>query len=162
MHEPKTEILSHWTEAYGDLTYDIVASLLWNSPQTPQVFQSILKRARRSYVRPAFQKYERAWFLHHAYQVLRTAYRKWGPKLTPSEMLMLDSSQTLNTKFRHFDSFFHRLPFHEQFLLLLRDKHGLEFEEIAMVLGKPPRTLELERNQALEALQSWIWGKVSS
>jgi DNA-directed RNA polymerase specialized sigma24 family protein len=72
---------------------------------------------------------------------------------------MLDANSNLDGRFQQFDSYLHRLPVADQILLLLRDKFGIPYTELATALGVPEGSLKLRRQQALKALEDWLWSK---
>jgi DNA-directed RNA polymerase specialized sigma24 family protein len=45
----------------------------------------------------------------------------------------------------------------DQILLLLRDKHGIPYSEIASALRSPEESLKVKRQQALRTLEEWLW-----
>ncbi|MBI3533921.1 MAG: hypothetical protein HY072_00320 [Deltaproteobacteria bacterium] len=101
--------------------------------------------------------YKRAFVLKIAYEKLGFAYQKNIKKLTPAEQIMLDTYLSLNDKINQFDSYFHRLPFADMFLLLIRDKHGLPYPEITAAMNTPEDSLKTQRQMAYRTLEEWIW-----
>ena len=73
---------------------------------------------------------------------------------------MLDASMNIEGRLKNFESYFHRLPVDDQILLLLRDKYGLPYHEIAATLVASEGSLKLKRQAALKCLDEWLWDKV--
>lgn len=67
----------------------------------------------------------------------------------------------IQQRLRRFEGYFQRLPLDDQLLLLFHDKYGIPFQEIAAILGAPEGSLKIWRQQALRALEDWIWGMSS-
>ena len=155
-----TTFLDHILQLYGDLVFDLCTSLLWNSNNAQISFRSILKEIRRSVSEQRFEQFERAWVLKIACRKLRTHAVKYARKLTPSEQIMLDASMNIEGRLKNFESYFHRLPVDDQILLLLRDKYGLPYHEIAATLVASEGSLKLKRQAALKCLDEWLWDKV--
>lgn len=153
------EIIVRVVDLYGDLLYDLCASILWSPASAEVAFRGILQRIRRQYPKNAFRTHERAWVLQVACRFLEPFTQRHGRRLSPSEQLMLDANSDLDGRFRQFDSYLHRLPVADQILLLLRDKFGIPYSELATALGIPEGSLKLRRQQALKALEDWLWSK---
>jgi DNA-directed RNA polymerase specialized sigma24 family protein len=144
-------------QLYGDLVFDLCESVLW-SPITAQIaFRSILKTIRKKHRGHGFTEHERAWVLQIACDKLREATEQHGRKLTSSEQIQLDSAQNVASRLKQFDAYFHRLTTEDQVLMLLRDKYGIPYPEIAAALGIPEGTLKIRRAQALRSLEEWLW-----
>ncbi len=145
-------------QLYGDLLFDLCESILWSSSSAQSAFQVVLKEIRQQSLRQAaFEHYERAWVLRIACEKLRILVQKQGRRLSPSEQIMLDATLDNKTRLEHFDSYFHRLPTEDQFLLLFRDKYGLPYSEIASAMALPEGSLKTKRQQAFRALEEWLW-----
>lgn len=146
-------------QTYGDLLYDLCESVLWSPSGAPAAFRSVLKELKRQKRLNHYQSFERAWVLRVASQKLKQLSIAQSRKLTPSEQIMLDSTLNMNARFKQFDSYFHRLNTDEQLLLLLRDKYGIPYPEIAAALALPEGSLKMRRQQALRALEGWLWNE---
>ena len=144
-------------KCYGDLLFDLCESVLWSPVAARSAFRSIITEIKKRHADEAYVEYERAWVLSIACNRLRTLEEHHARKLTPSEQIELDSSQSSQSRLKKFDSFFHRLGLEEQFLLLLKDKYGIPLAEIATALGYPEGSLKIRRAQALRALEDWLW-----
>ncbi|MDR3606596.1 MAG: sigma factor-like helix-turn-helix DNA-binding protein [Oligoflexia bacterium] len=142
---------------YGDLLFDLCESVLWNPINAQLAFRSILKTVSKTRASQEFRDHERAWILRIACERLRKDSSRLGRRLTPSEQIELDSAQGATTRLRRFDSYFHRLNPEDQLLLLLRDKYGVPYVEISAAMGAPEGSLKVRRQQALRALEDWIW-----
>lgn len=151
--------LDHYLQAYGDLLFDLCNSLLWDSQDATPIFQSILKEINRTRKDNAFSVHERAWVLRVALTHLVSAFNKQGRTLSASEQMELDSAQSLPNRLAKFSHFFKRLGPEDQLLLLLRDKYGLPYSEIAAAMEMPEASLKLRRQQSLSAMEEWIWGQ---
>ena len=92
-----------------------------------------------------------------AYEKLEPLARKHARRITAAEQIDMDSQANVSTKLKSFGIFFHRLSVEDRILLLLRDKYGLSYLEIASVMRLPEATLKTRRQQALHALEEWIW-----
>jgi RNA polymerase sigma factor (sigma-70 family) len=144
-------------ERYGDLIYDLCETILWKSPLAQVVVRSIFRELRAEHKFNPFERHERAWVLHVACRRLRDLSRDHAHKVTASEQLELDAADRASVRLKQFDTYFHRLPVDDQVVLFLRDKYGLPYDELAAVLGVPEGSLKIRRQQALRALEDWIW-----
>lgn len=154
---PGTEVVERIVQLYGDLLFDLCESVLWSAANAQNAFRGILKELRRKASANPYGAYERAWVLQVACHRLRSLSEKHGRRLSPSEQVMLDSTAGSAARLKQFDSYFHRLPTEDQFVLLLRDKYGLPYPEIAAALSAPEGSLKLRRQQALRTLEEWLW-----
>ena len=146
-------------QQYGDLLFDLCESVLW-SPVTAQVaFRSIIKTIRKQKASHGFEEHKRAWVLQIACEKLLPLSERHGRRLTSSEQIQLDATENVPSRLKQFDSYFHRLVTEDQILLLLRDKYGLPYPEIASALGMPEGTLKTRRTQALRNLEEWLWDR---
>ena len=145
-------------DKYGDLLFDFAHSMLWNPTIAPEAYRSIFRKIARYSRSPHYVKYERPWVLSMALRVLQLYTWKNPVKITPSEQVMLDSNPSPKARLRHFDSYFHRLPFLSQVALLLHHKYHLPLDEIAATLDMPSPSLSLRIAQALRRLEEWIYG----
>lgn len=144
-------------QLYGDMLFDLCESVLWNSANAQLAFRSILKTLHRSRSGHGYTEFERAWVLQIACEKLIDLSARHGRKLTSSEQIQLDSAQNATLRLKQFDSYFHRLVTEDQILMLLRDKYGLPYPEIASALGVPESNLKVRRAQALRSLEEWLW-----
>jgi DNA-directed RNA polymerase specialized sigma24 family protein len=149
-------------QLYGDLLFDLCESVLWSPEQAQNAFRSILKEVRTTPAQERFTHYERAWILHIAFEKLKRLSLHHGRKVTSAEQIQIDASPSVAARLKHFGTYFHRLATEEQIVLLLRDKYGLPFNEIASATGLPEGSLKGIRNQALKALESWLWPEESA
>jgi DNA-directed RNA polymerase specialized sigma24 family protein len=151
--------VDHVVQLYGDLLFDLCESVLWSSHQAQLAFRSILREVRRAFRGKRYTDYERAWILRIAFERLKKASRQHSRKVTASEQIQMDANQNVAARLKQFDLYFHRLTTEDQILLLLRDKYGLPYPEIATVLGLPEGSLKQQRLQALRSLDDWIWAE---
>ncbi len=152
--------LERIVQSHGDLLFDLCESVLWSPVNAQVAFRAIIQEIRRGQKGPArlhFDRYERAWVLHVACERLRSFADRHARKVTASEQLELDSQNTASARLHHFDHYFHRLSIDDQILLLLKDKHGLPLEEVEAALSAPAGSLKVRRQQAIRALEEWIW-----
>lgn len=149
--------VEHIVHSYGDLLFDLAETVLWSRPNAQLCFRSILKELRRARPANGYQTFERTWVLRITCEKLREYAARHGRKLSPAEKIMLDAGLDASGRLKQFDSYFHRLPTDDQILLLLRDKHGLPYAEIASAMGVPEGSLKLRRQQALRTLEEWLW-----
>lgn len=160
--EEQDKWIDHVLLTWGDLLYDLCESILWSPSAAPAAFRVILKELKKQHEANGFKDYERAWILGVAYERLRKISARKGRRLTPSEQIMLDSSFKMESRLKQFDSWFHRLTTDEQLLLLLRDKYGTPWPEIAAATGLPEGSLKMRRQQALRTLEEWMWPRGSA
>lgn len=144
-------------EKYGDLLYDVCHSVLWSHSNAQVAFREIIKTIKATPANERFEKYQRAWILRISYEVLSKYSSKYARTQTPAERMMLDATKDLNLRIAQFDSFFHRLTMDEQYILLLRDKHGISDQELGAIMNLPEGSVKLRREQALRTLEDWIW-----
>jgi DNA-directed RNA polymerase specialized sigma24 family protein len=144
-------------QLYGDLLFDLCESVLWSPTAAQLAFRSILKTIRRKRRGHGYTDNERAWVLQIAYDKLGELASQHQRKLTSSEQIQLDAAQNVAIRLKQFDSYFHRLTTDDQILLLLRDKYGMPYPEIASAMGLPEGTLKIRRTQALRSLEEWVW-----
>ncbi len=152
-----SDFVGRVVELYGDTLYDLCHSVLWSGSNAQIAFRSILKDLRAASRKQRFQAHERPWVISVACARLRAFAQRHGRKLTPSEQIMLDANSDLQARLKQFDAYFHRLPVDDQILLLLRDKYGLPYGEIATALGIPEGSLKIQRQQSVRALEEWLW-----
>lgn len=142
---------------YGDLIFDLCESVLWSPANAQLALRSILKEIRKRHPANAYEHHQRAWVLRVALTELKSFAARHKPRLTASEQIELDANPDAEDRLRHFGSFFRRLPQDDQILLLLKDKYGIPYPEIASALGVPESSLKIQRQQALLALDEWLW-----
>ena len=145
-------------ELYGDMLYDFCESVLWSPKNAVIAFKILVRRLRHHFHQGhLYSEYERAWVLKIACEELRSLASKHGRRLSPPEQVMLDASLESDTRLKYFDSYFHRLGLEEQMLLLLRDKYGIPYSEIACAFGLGEESIKTKRQHALRALEEWLW-----
>ncbi len=145
-------------ERHGDMVHDLCQSILWGSQGSQVVLRSIFRELKAEHRFNKYSQHERAWVLHVACERLRDVSREHARKITASEQLQQDADRSAD-RLKQFDFYFHRLPVNDQMVLLLRDKYGLPYPEIAAVLSSPEGSLKIRRQQALRTLEDWIWGE---
>jgi len=142
---------------YGDVIFDLCESVLWNSTNAQLAFRKIVKELRKSSSHEQFSVHERAWVLRVSCDRLRDLAQNTSRRMTASERIESDATETTAGRLKKFDFYFHRLTLNDQFLLLLRDKYGFAYSEISTALGIPEGSLKTSRQQALRALEEWVW-----
>jgi DNA-directed RNA polymerase specialized sigma24 family protein len=150
-------MIEHVVQLYGDLLFDLCESILWSPSNAQIAFRSILRQVKSKRGSNLYQTHERTWVLRVACSQLRSYAQRHGRRLTPSEQIMLDASFDMNARLKQFDSYFHRLTTEDQLLLLLRDKYGIPYPEIAAAMETPEGSLKIRRQQALRTLEEWLW-----
>lgn len=140
---------------YGDLLFDLCESVLWSPSQTQNAFRAILKEIGNQ--NEHYKENERAWILRIAFQKLKELSVIHARKVTSSEQIEIEANPSVATRLKHFPLYFHRLTTEEQIVLLLRDKYGLPYDEVATSTGLPEGTIKSVRQQALRTLEGWLW-----
>lgn len=149
--------LEPFVERYGDLVFDLCYSILWSQRSAQVAFQSIFKKILHTHPKNRFVEFERVWILQLAVKVLLPQAQAALKQLSPSEQVMLDSSPDPVRKLESLGMYFHRLGAQEKLTILLRDKYGIAYSEIAAVMAIPEGSLKILRQQGLQALEGWIW-----
>lgn len=142
---------------YGDLVFDLCESVLWSGNNAQLAFRSFIQEIDRKKKVNAYRAHERAWVLRVAWDSLRSISEHHTPRILPSEQLRMDADPSLSQRFKNFDHYFHRLSIEDQVFLLLKDKYGLPYPEIAAILQIPEGSLKVKRQQALRTLEEWLW-----
>lgn len=150
-------LLEPFIELYGDLVFDLCYSILWSQKAAQVAFQSVFKKILHTAPENKFNEFERVWVLKLAVGVLLPQAQAALKRLSPSEQVMLDSSTDPERKLESLGMYFHRLGAQEKLTILLRDKYGIGYSEIASIMGIPEGSLKILRQQGLQALEGWIW-----
>ncbi len=153
-----THSLEKVLETYGDAIFEVGNALLWSQAGAIEVVRRVARKIRVEHSKENWGSLERAWILQAAVDASRVLEPKIGRRLSPPERMMLDALETPEHRIQQIESFFHRLEFDRQALLLLRDKLELPFSEIARILRTPVDSLKVARQQAYRLLEEWIWG----
>ncbi len=152
-------LIDRIVQLYGDLLFDLCESVLWSPTNAQIAFRDVIRHLQReARGEDPYQAFERAWVLRIAIDRLIPLSKRHGRRLTSSEQIMLDASLKLSARLKEFDSYFHRLSTEDQILLLIRDKYGIPYPEIAAAFGVPEDSLKVRRQQALRTLEEWLWG----
>jgi DNA-directed RNA polymerase specialized sigma24 family protein len=139
------------------MIFDLCTSVL-SSPLNAQIaFRSILKKIRSAGRFQNYTVYERSWVLRISCEKLLELSRFHGHQVTAQEQIKLDSDRNVTTRLKQFHLYFYRLIPEDQLLLILKDKYNLPYSEIATALGTPEASLKIKRQQALRALEEWLW-----
>jgi DNA-directed RNA polymerase specialized sigma24 family protein len=157
MQAAGTSSVDNVVQLYGDLIFDLCESILWSSSQAQNAFRAIIKEVKKTPATDKFTTHERAWILSIAFDKLKKFSLQYGRKVSASEQIQLEANQNAAARLKHFDVYFHRLTTEEQIVLLLRDKYGLPYAEIASAMSRPEGTLKSIRSQALRTLEEWLW-----
>lgn len=152
-----TDSIDHFVRSYGDLLFDLCESILSSTSNAQIAFRSILKKIRAGSRFQKYSNYERSWVLRIACDKLLNFHRQDGRKVSAEEQIILDANENLALRLKQFNSYFHRLKPEDQILLLLKDKYGIPYPEIAIAMGIPEGSLKVRRQQALRALEEWLW-----
>jgi DNA-directed RNA polymerase specialized sigma24 family protein len=144
-------------KTYGDLLFDLCESVLWSPAYAQLAFRAIIKEIKTHRDDERYVDHERSWVLRIACNELREFSNRHARKVTASEQIEIDSAPAVALKLKNFDFYFHRLGYDEQVLLLLRDKYGIPFNEIASAMETPEASLKTRRQQALRTLEDWLW-----
>lgn len=150
-----------WEENYGDLVYDLFYSVLWNHKGAGTLYLAYWNQMDRdlAHSTETYQRYARPWVLRGAIQMVLEGLTKHGRVLTPSEQVMLDANLNIPARLKQFESYLHKLQPSDQILLLLRDKYGLPYNEISAAMGHSEGALKIKRQQALRAMEEWLWDR---
>jgi DNA-directed RNA polymerase specialized sigma24 family protein len=150
-----------WEENYGDFIYDLFRSILWNSKGADTLYLSFWNQMDRelSQSTQTYERHARAWVVSAAVKTLLAGAPKLGRTLTASEQVMLDAHLNVPARLRQFESYLHKLGVSDQILLLLRDKYGLPYSDIAPAMGYSEGALKIKRQQALRAMEEWLWDR---
>jgi DNA-directed RNA polymerase specialized sigma24 family protein len=141
-------------KTHGDLIYDLCESILKNSVNSQLSFRKILQTIKRSRKTEQYVKYERAWILKIAVTQLRKTAGRYVRQKSKDQV---DPGQGASQRLKNFPLFFHRITIEDQILLILKDKYGIPYSEIAAALAVPEATLKVRRQYALRALEEWVW-----
>lgn len=144
-------------QVYGDLIFDLCESILWSPAHSQLAFREIFKLVRKKLSPKIYDTYRREWILRIAYEKLATLAKRHARKISPTEQIELDASSTISGRLKRFDHYFHKLPYEDQILLLLKDKYGLPYSEISVAMNVPQGSLKTRRQQALRTLEEWLW-----
>jgi DNA-directed RNA polymerase specialized sigma24 family protein len=149
--------VDYFVRSYGDLIFDLCETLI-STPLNAQIaFRSILKKLKSGSRFHQFHQHERGWVLRITCEKLLELCRHHGRRITPEEQINLDSNDHLSVRLKQFDIFFRRLMPEDQILLILKDKYGIAYSEIATAMATPEGSLKVRRQQALRTLEEWLW-----
>lgn len=154
---PTLSPIDKLVQSYGDTLFDLCESLLWDPAQAQIAFREVIQALKKSLPANGYIEHERAWVLRTACDRLKHLSLKNARRITPTEQIQLDSTQGVSNRIKQFEFFFHRLSDDDQLVLLLRDKYGLPYSEIASALDAPEGSLKVRRGQALRSLDEWLW-----
>ena len=155
MHETLKQ--PEWVESFGDSIYDLCVCTLWHTAHAQHAFRVITRTIEQKKNQNQFETYLRPWIFKIAVETLRTMFAKNARKPSALEQVSLDSELSLEEKFARFELYFHKLSFDEKVVLLLRDKYGLPYSEIAAIFSLPEDSIKLRRTLALRTLDDSIW-----
>lgn len=146
---------------FGDLVYDLFYSVLWNHKGARALYLQLWRQldSHLGNGKAKYQKHARPWVLQIAVELLLRSQEKLGRALSPSEQVMLDANLNIPARLRQFDSYLHKLSIADQILLLLRDKYGLPYAEVAATMQMPEGSLRIKHQQALRSLEEWLWDR---
>jgi len=144
-------------QIYQDLIFDLCQSTLNDLQQSQQVFDSILKTLQKTKTSDRFQIHERSWVFQIACQHILSVHEKLDTQLSCSNQIEMDALASSASRLKHFSAFFQRLQPEDRLLLLMREKYGLPFSEIASTFNLSEESLKSRRDRALRSLEKWIW-----
>ena len=145
---------------YGDLLFDFCSSILWSQSGAQTAVRIILKDLEKRISTQTFGTFERTFVLQVTCDKLKKLVTRLGRHLSASEQIMLDATLDAPGRLKYFDSYFHRLNVEDQMLLLMRNKYELTYAEIADVLQTPQGSLRIKHQQAIRALEEWLWDQI--
>lgn len=149
--------IDYFVGSYGDLIFDLCETLL-STPLNAQIaFRSILKKLKSGSRFHRYRQYERGWVLRITCAKLLELSLRHGRRITPEEQITLDSNDHVSVRLKQFEIFFRRLMPEDQILLILKDKYGIPYSEIATAMATPEGSLKVRRQQALRTLEEWLW-----
>src|SRR5262249_26231928 len=102
----------------------------------------------------SYATYFRPWLLRVACEKLKALSPRFSDVKAAAGASPSPDSTDVPRKLEHY---FHRLSTEEQILLLFRDKYGLPYTEISNATGLPEESIKVRRQQALRALEEWVW-----
>jgi DNA-directed RNA polymerase specialized sigma24 family protein len=142
----------------GRIIYDLCKTFL-KEPELAeaaffQIFQNIRKSLHEGH---NLIRYERAWILRLSCDWLLKNHVEVSASQTSSDQIKLDSNQNMMTRLKAFDFYFHRLSAEDQLILILQEKLQIPAHDIALALNLPEGSLKIRKQQALRALEEWIW-----
>jgi RNA polymerase sigma factor (sigma-70 family) len=148
-------------QSHGDLVFDLCESVLSGPAAAQAAFRSVFKELKRQADRSeGYREHERAWVLRACCATLRQLFARHGGQPALAEQAaLLDASAHVSARFKQFERYFRKLRLDEQLVLLMRDKHGLGYSEIAAATGVPEESLKVVRQQALRTLEEWLWAR---
>ncbi len=172
-------------QRYGDLIFDLCASILSPMPASPPasapahhdeldlparkevalLFQAIFRKLRKNKSALSYRTFERSWVLKITCQQLIRAFehQERGARKMLSHAPPPRSLATLLEPQDHLPlpqllaQSLPRLPVEDQLIMLLHDKHQISFPEIAAALQMPLGSTQLRREQIIDSLYHWIW-----
>lgn len=148
--------MPHFVQTYGDLIFDLSDSLLQDPKRTQSACRAILKQVNLQRRLENYIVYERAWILQITCQQLLVHYAQSRSLSSLEDQAQSDSSESAQIRLQSLPLYLSRLKPEEQMVLLLKEKHEISFEDIAMGLSIPPSSLKLKRDQSLRTLECWL------
>lgn len=149
--------VQHIVQNHGDLIFDFCESILRSPANAQIIFRNTLKDVKKTAAEYLNTKNERSFALKITYMNIKNFADKHLLQPSNEERLQIDTGMPTAARLKHFESYLQRLPTDDQVLLLLRDKYGLTYAEIATTMGIPEQSLRMRRQQALRTLEEWLW-----
>lgn len=149
--------INHLIRSYGDLLFDLCESVLRNPTQVHATFSAILKKIRSGSRFQKFSSFERSWVLKVTCNQLLHLSNETSIPAVLDEQIKLNENEPIGLRLKHLGAYCRRLMPEDQILLLLRDKYGIPYPEIATALEIPEGSLKIRRQQALRTLEEWLW-----
>ena len=147
----------HYVRTYGDLLFDLCEAVLWNPLPCSNCFSLYSEKSTFRFAISHLLDLRTELGSEDCLQATAPFLQRYGYQVSPDEQIRLDANESVSTRLKQFGSYFHRLNAEDQLLLLLKDKYGIPYFEIANAMGTPEGTLKVRRQQALRTLEEWLW-----
>lgn len=155
--ESDQERIAPFVERYGELIFDIAWSVTEDIHLTQIVFRNTFRKLLKQRSSHSFEHYERPYIMRIAVnEILRVAGRATRPELQELRFT-LDARATADERLGELGFFLRRLGVEDRVLILLREKYGFSYAEIAAVMSIPEDSARLRRLQSIKLLASWVW-----
>lgn len=143
--------------SYEDLLFDLCHSTLTDAQSAQQIFETIIKELAKTKISERYKNHERSWVFKIACQQILRVHSRNEIQPTCSAQIELDSLSSSASRLKHFAEYFQRLQPEDRLLILIRDKYGLPFSELASTFNVSEESLKARRNRILRTLEKWVW-----
>ncbi len=123
--------------------------------QTQFCFRKILVQCLK--MGPTSPRLEKALHLSIAVSEILSHGHTSKKSVTPIDRIEVDSIPSEVERLNRFQDFFMRLPIEERLLLVLKDKHQVNEDELSLIFRQPLASLHTRRSQTLDLLRKWIF-----